>query len=225
MRIAAGSFRIGGVAWACLALAAALQAQEDKGPARKPFEVRMLKLGDTYQGVRFKPATGETWQIRGDKWEKLAEGEAPPAGEYDVILIPAGEIFVALRLERATGATWLMAARKWNRIKEPAAKEKEKEKEKEKAKMARAGQGFELRHFRVGEQLHVIRFHRGTGAAAHIERDAYEALAETGPVPAGDYDITIITTETQWMAFRLEADSGSFWLLRKNQWDKASEPE
>lgn len=221
MRPFSRSCLVAGLAWGSLALPAVLAAQEDKAPVRKPFEVRLVRIGETYQGIRFKPATGEAWQIRGDKWDKLAEGEAPLAGDYDVILILADEKLLSLRVERATGATWLLGAGKWNRIKEPAAKDKEKEKEK----IARGRQGFELRHLRLGDSLHVVRFHRGSGAAWRIERDSYERLAETGPVPAGDYDITLMATDTNWMAFRLEADSGAYWLFRKNQWDKVTEPE
>jgi hypothetical protein len=202
----------------CSAAHLAQGAEKDKpAPGAKAFEMRLLRIGDTYQGLRFNTATGESWQINLEKWEKVPETEAPAVGEYQITLIAGENGFLALRLERTTGATWLLKERKWNRIKEPAAQAKAAE--------PAAGTGYELRPIQVGGQLHVIRFHTGTGAAAHIDGTAYEALAEPGPLPAGTYDVTMMATKERWMAFRFDHASGGTWLLRANRWAKVAEPE
>ncbi|MCI0637806.1 MAG: hypothetical protein L0Y72_28795 [Gemmataceae bacterium] len=140
------------------------------------------------------------------------------------MLIATEVNFIALRLEKATGATWILKARKWNRVKEPPAPKQDKN-DPLIPKGKGAGKGFELRHIRVGDRAHIVRFHAGTGAAAHIERDSFESLAETGPVMPGDFDVTMIATDQRWMAFRLDRGSGATWLLQANTWRRVSEPE
>ena len=70
-----------------------------------------------------------------------------------------------------------------------------------------------------------MRFHIGTGAAAHIQRDTFRPLGETGPVPPGDFDITMVATDQNWMAFRLDRAAGTTWLLTANTWKLVREPE
>jgi hypothetical protein len=188
--------------------------------ASKPYAMRLVRVGDSYQGVRFKPATGQTWQIVAGRWDPIAEDEVAPAGDYDVTLIATDKDFTAVRLERVTGATWLLQARKWNRVKEAAGP-----KAKEPPPAGVLGKGYELRHIRVGDQAHIVRFHAGTGAAAHIQRDTLRPLAEAGPVPPGDFDVTMIATDQNWMAFRLDRTTGATWLLKANTWIQVREPE
>ena len=197
--------------------AAGQEADRAAAPARKGYELRMLGVGNTYQGMRFKLATGETWQIAGGRWLKIPEAGPLPAGDYDVLLIPAGESFLAVRIDRSGGATWLFQARRWNRVGEPPAGAKPN------GPGARGG-GYRLRHARVGDRLHVLRFHTRTGAAV-VETDAYQDLAETGPVPPGDYDVTMIAGEDDWVAFRIDRSTGTTWLLRARQWVKVDEPD
>ncbi|WP_439629095.1 hypothetical protein [Gemmata sp.] len=197
-----------------LALAAAPAARCDDRPAAKAFELRSVGVGDTYKCVRFRPGTGEAWQLSDGRWEKLEEAAAPPAGDYDVLLIPAG-VLLAVRVDRATGATWLVQGGKWTPIKEPPAK----------GNPAKPAPGYSLRHTRVGDQLHVLRFHTATGAAWHLGGDKFVLLRETGPVPAGDYDVTMVAGQKEWMAFRIDRTSGKTWLLLANQWSAATEPE
>lgn len=195
-------------------VAAASVAPCDDKPAAKAFELRTVGVGDTYKCVRFRPGTGEAWQLLDGQWEKLEEAAAPPAGDYDVFLIPAGTL-LAVRVERTTGATWLVQGGKWLPIKEPPAK----------GNAAKPAPGYSVRHTRVGDQLHIVRFHAATGAAWHLAGDKYVTLGETGPVPAGDYDVTMVAGQKDWMAFRIDRTSGKTWLLQANKWNAATEPE
>ena len=192
-------------------------AADDKpAPPAKGYELRIVVVGDTYKGVRFKPATGESWQLTGGRWVKLDEEAAPPAGDYDVTVIPATSL-LALRLDRATGATWLLRDGKWAAIKEPQLKPGEKP--------AKRGPGYALRHTRLGDNLHVVRFHTKTGETWHLEGREYEPLGEFARTPAGDYDVTLISGTKAWMGFRIERTSGTTWLLRANTWHFVAEPE
>src|SRR5688500_14077128 len=85
---------------------AGVAARADEKPAApaKGFELRVVAVGDTYPGVRFKPATGESWKMLNGVWEKLEEAAAPPAGDYDITIIPA-EALLAVRVDRAPGST------------------------------------------------------------------------------------------------------------------------
>src|SRR5262245_34287483 len=179
----------------CFVWAESCPAQEaEKGksePASAPYKIELVKIGNTYQGLKYRPATGEAWQIVVDKWEKISEMANCPAGEYQITLIPDENGFQAIRMEILTGTTCLLRNRKWNPIKEP-----DIEKPAPVPKAARDGQAYELRHVRVGNQLHVLRLHTGTGAVAHIAGDAYETYPEpAGPVPAGKYEVTMMATK------------------------------
>ena len=193
-----------------------LAARADEKPAApaKGFELRVLAVGDTYHGIRFKPATGESWKMINGVWEKLAEVAAPPAGDYDITIIPA-EVLLAVRVDRATGSTWLLQKGKWNPVKEPPAD----------PKAPKPGPGFAVRHTVVGDQLHVVRFHAKTGATWHLAGDAFEPLAELGKVPTGEFDLTLIASKKDWMAFRIDKKAGTTWLLQANIWQKVTEPE
>jgi hypothetical protein len=179
--------------------------------------LRVANVGEVYRGIRFKPATGESWQLLGGRWEMLEEVAPPPAGDYDVVLLPA-ESLLALRLDRTTGATWLVQGGKWVPIKEPAAA-------KPGVPAGKPGPGYALRHVRLGNQLHVLRFHTTTGEAWHISGGAFDPQGETGPVPVGEFDVKMIAGEKKWMAFRLDRKSGKAWLLQANKWNLAAEPE
>jgi hypothetical protein len=198
-----------------LALAAVAVRADDKPAApAKGFELRILVVGEMYHGIRFKPATGESWQMLRGAWEKLEETAAPPAGDYDITIIPA-EALLAVRVDRATGSTWLLQKGQWNRVKEPAAD----------PKAPKPGPGFAVRYTLVTEQLHVVRFHTKTGAAWHIVGDEYEPLGELGNVPAGEFDLTLIAGKKDWMGFRIDKKAGATWILKANIWHKVTEPQ
>jgi hypothetical protein len=215
MRVAVTALLLGG----CLAHAGfgepVPRGNKPATPA-KGYELRIVHVGDVYHGIRFKPATGESWHLRNGRWEKLEETALPPAGDYDVLLFPAKSL-LAFRLDRATGATWLIRGGKWVPIKEPPPANPN-------APAPNPGPAYALRHVRLGNQLHVLRLHTTTGAAWHINGLAFELQGETGPVPAGEFDIKMIAGEKNWMAFRLDRKSGKTWLLQANKWDLATEP-
>jgi hypothetical protein len=217
MRVAATALLIGG----CFALAGLRgpAARGDDKPATpaKDYELRVVNVGDGYKAIRFKPSTGESWQLLNGRWEKLEEAAPPPAGDHDILLVPAKSL-LALRLDRATGATWLVQGKKWTPIKEPPPA-------KLGAPVPKPGPGYALRHVRLGNQLHVLRFHTTTGAAWHVNGGAFELQGENGPVRAGEFDIQMIAGKENWMAFRLDRKSGKTWLLQANKWDLAEEPD
>ena len=192
----------------------AARADEKPAAPAKGYELRVVAVGDTFHGIRFKPASGESWKMLNGLWEKLEEAAAPPAGDYDITIIPA-EALLAVRVDRASGATWLLKRGKWNPVKEPPADPKAKP----------AGPGFALRHIVVGDQLHVVRFHTKTGATWHLGGDTFESLAEVGKVPAGEFDLTLIASNKDWMGFRLDKKAGTTWLLQANIWQQVTEPE
>ncbi len=194
------------------------RAGADEKPAvGKGYELRVVTHDNKYHGIRFKPANGESWKVLNGRWEKLEEVAAPPAGDYDITIIPAG-VLLAVRIDRATGSCWLLTKGKWNPVKEPAPAPG--------APAAKPpGVGCALRHIVVGDQLHAVRFHTGTGATWHLKGDTFEPLAEFGKVPAGDFDLTMIASKTDWIAFRLDRKSGTAWLLQANIWQEITEPE
>jgi hypothetical protein len=87
------------------------------------------------------------------------------------------------------------------------------------------GPGYAVRHVRVGNQLHIVRFHTTTGEAWHVNGDGYEPLGEFGPVPAGEFDVTLVAGGKNWMGFRLDRKAGTTWLLRADTWHRVAEPE
>src|SRR5262249_8873879 len=106
MRVAQRSVALaGGVILVTLAVAA--------GEVAPAFQLRIVRVGDTYQGLRFHSTTGEAWQIGGEQWRKVPEMDAPPAGEYDITVIPTDSGFIAVRFERVAGATWLLRNKQW----------------------------------------------------------------------------------------------------------------
>ena len=198
-----------------LAGAGRVRADEKPTPG-KGYELRVVAFGDSYHGIRFKPATGESWNMLNGRWEPLDEAAAPPAGDYDVFIIPASAL-LAVRIDRASGSCWLLTKGKWNPVKEPAPKPG--------APPAKPpGEGCALRHIIVGDQLHVVRFSSKTGATWHIKGDSFEPLAEFGIVPAGEFDLTMIASKKDWMAFRIDRKTGRTWLLQANIWQDVTEP-
>jgi hypothetical protein len=202
---------------ACLLALATLAAGGDDKPATPatPFALRVVAFGDTYHGIRFKPATGESWKMLNGVWEKVAEIAAAPAGDYDITIVPA-EVLLAVRVDRASGGTWLLQKGKWNPVKEPMADPKAP---------PPAGPGFAIRHVVVGDHLQVVRFHAKTGATWHVSGDAFKPLAEFDKVPAGEYDLTLIASKKDWMGFRIDRKTGATWILQANIWQRVVEPE
>lgn len=108
-------------AWGLAPTPLAVAQKADPMPAqkRKEHELRIIRVGNTFQGVRFKTATGEAWMMVGDKFEKLAESGPVPAGDYDITLVTDDTNWMAFRIDHATGATWQLRNNKWVKVKEP----------------------------------------------------------------------------------------------------------
>lgn len=82
-------------------------------------ELRVIRVGKTFQGLRFKVSTGESWQLVVDKYEKIAETGPIPPGDYDITLVTDDSDWTAFRMERNSGFTWQLKNRKWVKFKEP----------------------------------------------------------------------------------------------------------
>jgi hypothetical protein len=112
---------------ACAAIAPVTRAdlpplkEAAAGAKGQNFDLRLVRVGDTFQGIRFKPATGESWLIAGTKWVAIDETDKDkvPAGDYDIKMVSTDQDFTAFRFDRGTGATWQLKARKWVKIEEP----------------------------------------------------------------------------------------------------------
>ncbi len=105
----------------CLLDAAAptASAQPEKPADKERFELRIIRVGNTFQGLRFKTTTGESWQLVVDKFEKVPETGPVPPGEYEIKLVTDDNDWTAFRIERKTGLTWQLKNRKWVKFKEP----------------------------------------------------------------------------------------------------------
>jgi hypothetical protein len=201
-----------------LLVGGAVPARADDKPApAKGYELRVVAVGDRYHGIRFKPATGESWKASNGAWVILDEVGAPPAGDYDITIIPA-EVLLAVRIDRATGSTWLLSKGKWQPVKEPVPKPGDPPGKP-------PGAGCDVRYIVVGDQLHVVRFHTKLGATWHIAGDKFEPFAEFGKVPPGEFDLILIASKKDWMGFRVDRKTGTTWVLQANIWQEITEPE
>jgi hypothetical protein len=94
------------------------QSQPPKGD--QAYTVRIVRVGETYQAIRFKNKTGESWIADGLKWVKLMDAAPPPAGDYDVLLVATDRDFSAMRYDRVSGTSWLLrGGSKWAKMEEP----------------------------------------------------------------------------------------------------------
>ena len=97
----------------------ARKAEPAPTPKRGDYELRIIRVGNTFQAVRFKVATGESWLIDRDKFDPIPETGPVAAGDYDVTLVTDDTNWMAFRIDRLTGATWQLRGNKWNKVKEP----------------------------------------------------------------------------------------------------------
>jgi hypothetical protein len=84
---------------------------------------------------------------------------------------------------------------------------------------------YEFRLIRVTDRFEAVRFKVATGESWYIDGDKFVKIPETGEVPAGDYDIQLVTDDKDWMGFRIDRISGTTWKLTGNKWVKLKEPE
>jgi hypothetical protein len=108
---------------AILAQPSAGQGEKPKPPPEKTtsaFEVRIIRVGESYQAIRFKVKSGESWYANGGQWAKIADPEKIPAGSYEVLLVATEKDFSAMRFDRVTGTSWLLrGGDKWVKMTEP----------------------------------------------------------------------------------------------------------
>jgi hypothetical protein len=109
-------------AWGAWPLRPTAAADKPDPPKRGEYELRIIRVGNTFQGVRFKSTTGESWVMIADKYEKVPDDDLP-AGDYDVTLVTDDTNWMAFRIDRRTGATWQLRDGKWMKVKEPDKKE------------------------------------------------------------------------------------------------------
>src|SRR5262245_47961221 len=82
------------------------------------YELRLIRVGNTFQSVRCKVSTGESWVMAGNQYEKVPETGPVPLGDYDITLIADDNNWMAFRIDRLTGATWQLRNNQWNKVKE-----------------------------------------------------------------------------------------------------------
>src|SRR5262249_39083261 len=75
----------------------AQKAEPAPAKAAKVYELRMIRVGDMYEAIRFKVATGESWLAEGGKWEKIPETGDVAAGDFEVTMVATEKDFVAMR--------------------------------------------------------------------------------------------------------------------------------
>jgi hypothetical protein len=117
-----GVFCLACVWMATQPLVSALAQKDESSPQNKsqpPFELRVIHAGNTIQGIRFKPTTGQAWYVSGDRWVPIPETGDVPAGDFEVVLAPVERKFRAFRFDRLTGVAWQLTDQKWAKLKEP----------------------------------------------------------------------------------------------------------
>jgi hypothetical protein len=124
---------------------------------------------------------------------------------------------------RRTILTWLFIALAWAG-QGPLPQAARADNKADPAPPAKKGD-YELRIIRVGNTSQGLRFNVSTGESCFLDRDKFVAIPETGPVAAGDFDVTLVTDDNNWMAFRIDRVSGATWELKNNKWVKVKEPE
>ena len=97
------------------------QKKPDPQPVEKTkgFELRIIRLGNSFQAIRFNVSTGESWVMAGEKYDKIPETGPVPVGNYEVIMVADDANWMAFRIDRQSGTTWQLRGNKWLKLKEP----------------------------------------------------------------------------------------------------------
>ncbi len=83
----------------------------------------------------------------------------------------------------------------------------------------------------AGDSWYANRINKTTGDAWVLSQDgtAWVKMAESGPLPSGDYDMRILPTGTGTNAnaevLRIERKTGKSWTLSNNTWTALTEPK
>jgi hypothetical protein len=91
---------------------------EKKISTGKVFELRLIRVGIMFHGLRFNSDTGAAWILSADRFEKIEEAAPLPLGSYEVTLAADDHDWTALRIDRLTGNTWHLKNRRWLAVKE-----------------------------------------------------------------------------------------------------------
>jgi hypothetical protein len=104
--------------------AQAQKAKNEPPSGRKPYELRVVPGGPfDLMAIRFKPKTGEAWELILLSWVKIKDPGPIPAGDYEVVVRPGRKVDdapVVFRIDQQTGTTWVKGKGEWDKIKEPS---------------------------------------------------------------------------------------------------------
>jgi len=97
------------------------QGKINSGKNRYAIEIVSMGQSGRWGSVRYVPATGSAWLLRGDAWVPIAEPESaadrPQAGPFVIKLIHTEPgRFAALRMSGSTGRSWQLFDEQWRPI-------------------------------------------------------------------------------------------------------------
>jgi hypothetical protein len=107
------------LAFAFLGVLFVVDAAAQQPADKDRYELRVIRVGNTFQGLRFKTQSGESWQLVVDKYEKIPETGPVAAGDFEITLVTDDNDWTAFRIDRKSGVTWQLKNRKWVKFKEP----------------------------------------------------------------------------------------------------------
>jgi hypothetical protein len=70
----------------------------------------------------------------------------------------------------------------------------------------------------------VVRLNTKTGETSVVANQKWLKHEDATPIPEGDYDISILVTDSDAMTVRIDRATGSTWILRSKTWTKVEEP-
>ncbi len=77
----------------------------------------------------------------------------------------------------------------------------------------------------MGEAIHTLRLKISTGESWLTSGSKWMKIAEAAAIPAGDYEVAMITTDKDFTAIRFDRKSGTMWQLKDRKWTKIEEPD
>ena len=91
-------------------------------PAPKNYELVVLETADSFEAIRYSPASGAAWRIDGDEWRLLEEDDPKavlPIGDYEVqAVLTTSDSMAVLRIDRRSGVCWYLSRDKWTLVEE-----------------------------------------------------------------------------------------------------------
>jgi hypothetical protein len=68
-----------------------------------------------------------------------------------------------------------------------------------------------------------IRFDPRSGESWLVDTRTSQKVAESGRVPAGDYDVRAVGTDKDWWGVRVERGTGLGWVMYNDRWNEIAE--